>query len=314
MQTSRAGPLKASDAKCVYRIGLHFHLLPLRAPLRERNIQGAPVSTMPRNALYPASSHEARYPDPRPLKPLSRPLSCYLPSRWNPAPILGNDSLVILMGSCVSILRHHPCLVVTWTWLQLKCHVQGSQRCGASTRVLCMSVVLNLASFVCSTRLCMNGLCLPDTTEPVGCRCCLYLIPLPRQGPCQLDMPYKGPPLRGFAWRASHVYVYPAEPTLIGANRPPTRTAPSPCVLCSVNQLPPFFSHSFGCFTPCLNAPLTQRNQAHRPDDRPGCPCIDERTDCEPVLRALLHEYAPGHVICLSLTAFTWTFHSVTFA
>lgn len=41
----------------------------------------------------------------------------------------------------------------------------------------------------------MNGLCLPDTTEPVDCRCCLYLIPLPRQGPCQLDMPYKGPPL-----------------------------------------------------------------------------------------------------------------------
>lgn len=89
---------------------------------------------MPRNALDPASSHEARYPDPRPLKPLSRPLSCYLPSRWNPAPILGNDSLVILMGSCVSILRHHPCLVVTWTWLQLKCHVQGSQRCGAVHR------------------------------------------------------------------------------------------------------------------------------------------------------------------------------------
>jgi len=91
---------------------------------------------MPRNALYPASSHEARYPDPRPLKPLSRPLSCYLPSRWTSAPILGNDSLVILMGSCVSILRHQPLsrrdmgLAST----EMSCPGFSAVRCGAVHR------------------------------------------------------------------------------------------------------------------------------------------------------------------------------------
>ncbi|KAI1038401.1 hypothetical protein LB503_011202 [Fusarium chuoi] len=63
---------------------------------------------MPRNALYPASSHEARYPIHGYLDLQASTHSTYRghcrvppPSQWNSAPILGNDSLVILMGSLV---------------------------------------------------------------------------------------------------------------------------------------------------------------------------------------------------------------------
>ncbi|KAI1021780.1 hypothetical protein LB505_009085 [Fusarium chuoi] len=60
---------------------------------------------MPRNALYPASSHEARYPwiDLQASTHSTYRGHCRVPppSQRNSAPILGNDSLVILMGSLV---------------------------------------------------------------------------------------------------------------------------------------------------------------------------------------------------------------------